>query len=284
MTEHGLPLAPSAAARSRCRFCQTTTGKRSKEHVLRKSYAGRIWTHPSSFYTYAVNGELQTSRRVNKSAFEMEVNEVCEECNNGWLERLEEEVDRMVIDLSRGRVPDVDEDAWDRLAFWMVLRALLRTLEDKDQSKAPRFLFQHVYKTRQIPEGFIVQWARADGYFLSAGRSSMMHRATQIGRPDIHHFDGLVTFGIQKLFFQVFMCGGSIASQRATIDSVLYVEKSFPDTFNLIHPEREKTLARGTVPSHEAALVASNAPARNVTNINPLGVTRERGAFGEPLR
>jgi hypothetical protein len=282
MTEQVAPPTPSAAPRSRCRFCQTTTGKRSKEHVLRRSYKDRIWTHPSSFYTYAENGELETSRKVNKTAFEMEVNEVCEECNNGWLERLEQEVDPLVIDLSRGRTPNVDDDAWDRLAFWMVLRALLRTLEDKEHAKAPRILFQHVYKTRQIPTGFIVQWARADGYFLSAGRSSMMHRGSP--KANYNHFDGLVTFGIQKLFFQVFMCGGSLLSQAATIKSFRYVEATFPDTFNVIHPYREDTLAKGAIPSYGAALVASNAPARDSTHINPLGITRLRGALGERLR
>jgi hypothetical protein len=284
MTEQALPPAPSTAPRSRCRFCQTTEGKRSKEHVLRKSYKERIWTHPSSFYTYSENGEIKTSRKINKSAFEMEVNEVCAECNNGWLERLEDEVEPLVIDLSRGRIPDVDDERWDRLAFWMVLRALLRTLEDKEAVRAPKGLFQHVYKTREIPSGFIVQWARADGYYLSAGRSSMTLRGKPGGRPDIHQFDGLVSFGIQKLFFQVFMCGGSRGSQVATGRSFLYVEQTFPETFNMIHPYRADTLAKGSLSSYDDALVASNALARNSTHLNPLGLTQVRGPFGERLR
>lgn len=163
MTPHEILETGSAAAlplKSRCRFCQTTDGKRSNEHVLRRKFKKLLWTFPDTMYTYVENGMMQTSRKVPASAFDVRVNEVCKECNEGWLEELEDAVEPMLLTLARGKEASWEDDDWATLALWMTVRCMLRTLTDPEQNRAPKYLFQQIYKQRQIPDGFMVLWAR----------------------------------------------------------------------------------------------------------------------------
>ncbi|OUD81035.1 hypothetical protein CMMCA001_05695 [Clavibacter michiganensis subsp. michiganensis] len=272
--------------KSRCRFCQTTEGKRSNEHVLRRKFKKLMWTYPDTFYSYAENGTVQHSRRVNATAFDVKVNEVCKACNEGWLEELEDDVEAMVMTLARGKTPSDEEAHWDKLALWMTVRALLRTLTDPEQSRIPKRVFESIYRDRAVPEDFIVMWARTKSYYLPGGRSMIRwhgRKNHKAGDAPVG-FDGTVSYGIGRLFFQVHICSESNAAKGLIAGHALHVMEVSPDAWMVIFPEVTELPTPGNILDEFTAMSAAASPQRDDPTLNVLGTREAHGVFGQRTR
>jgi hypothetical protein len=70
---------------TRCLFRQTEDGKRSNEHVFRQAFKTRFSAAPSLTFSWrSPTGELEVTQRPI-SQFDITLNAVCRECNQGWL-------------------------------------------------------------------------------------------------------------------------------------------------------------------------------------------------------
>ena len=192
----------------RCAFCDKADGKRTREHILRKKFhdlipeedgTGRIST---TDYPHDASRETKL-RGLPHSNFEMQVNEICEDCNRGWLNDLETRVEEIVVDLAHGRVRGLTGDEVHDLRFWMAKTALVKTLQEREQ---PRLvpLFREMYEKQQTPKNVDVQFAVCSGTAPNGFGRMMWACPAPAGRKDITRFtQTMVNFGVGRLFFIV---------------------------------------------------------------------------------
>jgi hypothetical protein len=185
---------------TRCLFCRSASGKRSKEHVFRDAFKAKFPAPQGLTFSWrSPRGELEFHERPI-SQFDITLNAVCRDCNQGWLEDLENDATAVIHELTVGnaRTSLSEEDA-RALGFWAYIRALLLT---------------HVYPRGRAPEGFFTTTFQArndrtipSGSFVSLGTST--HRVFEAGavqsatlRPGDHYL-GFVGFGLNSLVFLV---------------------------------------------------------------------------------
>lgn len=86
----------------RCLFCRTESGKRSNEHVFREAFKSRFPATPG--LTFSWRSPVGEFERVERpiSQFDMTLNAICRECNQGWLESLEDEATEVSHELTVG--------------------------------------------------------------------------------------------------------------------------------------------------------------------------------------
>jgi len=185
---------------ARCLFCGTSSGKRTKEHVWKRSLRERFPAVES--LTFWEQTEVNTNISTRPiSQFDITVNAVCAACNAGWLNELEELALPALDFFGRavGSVPTRTQLC--DLAFWAATRALLRT-HSSPAGRAPKFLFEAIYANRierRVPGGFVVSIAQTSGADMEAG----LHQSGRIEGGYLGHVS--VSFG--ALVVSVFVAG-----------------------------------------------------------------------------
>jgi hypothetical protein len=244
--------AQGAETVSGCLFCGSA-GERSKEHILRKQF--------KDFFPYRneilvmqprPSGVIDTETRP-VSQFDLQLNAVCRACNQGWLNDLENEV--LPLLLTAGRNGDdlhTHPDLMERLGFWAVLRALLRT-HMSPEGRAPAALFRTAYGTRRPPRGCFAHWAYSQYYVAAAG---VHHGSTTVG--DNAHYVAHVSFGLGGTLFQVGLSGGSDWSRKLALKLMTRPQRWFPDSFYWIAP-RDTALLTINPLAREAAFASINS-------------------------
>jgi hypothetical protein len=233
----------------RCLFCGLG-GKRTKEHVLRRSFKTSF--SPDLVHTEMTNqvwlgdGTHKTRQHEN-SQFDATVNEVCESCNNGWLEDLENEVEGPLLQMAEVATdtPAPMPGAWvgkvADLQLWMTTRALMRTAMEARSHRAPEAIFRAAYETRKPPRGTIIHAAVATHYVQHGGLYQWGY-APEAGAPrDLSQappssYVGSVSFGFGFLFFQVLLNGGSPVARRAASDARRWSASVNPAALRLFFP------------------------------------------------
>ncbi|MGA1838749.1 hypothetical protein VD659_17655 [Herbiconiux sp. 11R-BC] len=223
-----------------CVFCELP-GERSKEHILRDKFNGLIPTFDRILLDRTVGGVRQPRQSIPLSPFMLTVNQVCKACNNGWLNDLEEEVEDLIVGLALAKTISVPIARRPRLALWMATRALLRTLQEPADGRAPRVLFNQAFRTQMSPETVFAHLAVSDEYAFPAGRCSWASiepstSAQNSSRPPHTSYFALVSFGIQALFFQVAIAGGSKLTTAKAAQTLDLVQRELPSRFVYVSP------------------------------------------------
>ena len=217
------------ALQSRCVFCNTREGKRTREHVWRRALRQRF--APASgltFWQHSVDAATVQTRPI--SQFDITVNAVCSNCNAGWLNDLEDRALPTLdyFGLGSGRLPSIAE--LRDFAFWAVTRALLRT-HASPSGRAPSYLFDTIYEyrdSRVIPPGCIVSIASTDQVDMEAG----FHQSVRLDDEYLGHVS--VAFG--SLFISTMLGGpGQLTTSLAELASN-QLEDWFPSTFRQLAP------------------------------------------------
>lgn len=208
---------------SRCVFCETTTGKRSGEHLLRDWFNGKI---PSSteITRRRTSGGATVETFMPVSPFDMPVNDVCKRCNESWLNGLETQVGPTLVELANRRRVTIPRELVPTLAAWCVKTALVRTCVDRSQGwLAPAPLFRHLYENRAepaIPPGCRVQVGFTSGLLREAGQNTIVRLTGRGNRREEavaeHEQLHLVSFGLGWFFFQVVLADGEAAATYGT--------------------------------------------------------------------
>ena len=186
---------------SRCLFCGTTAGKRTREHIWRNSLRSRFQKVESLTFWNRVGldtDELVHTRPI--SQFDMTVNAVCSDCNSGWLNALEDLALPSLVFFALGSGPVPTRTQLDDFAFWAVTRSLLRT-HYSPAGRAPESLFRTVYDQREsrvIPTGCIVSIAPTQPVSMEAGT----HQSVRL---DGHNFLGHVAVSWGTLLISVLL-------------------------------------------------------------------------------
>ena len=124
---------------TRCLFCQTTDGKRSNEHVFRRAFKERFSLAPGLTFSWETQtGELEIVKRP-VSQFDMTLNAVCRDCNQGWLEDLENDATAVIHELTVGNEKlGLSETEVRVLGFWAYIRGLLCRRPRETARRRPR--------------------------------------------------------------------------------------------------------------------------------------------------
>lgn len=246
-------MSNSSAPQSRCLFCTTLTGKRTREHIWRRSLRQRFTSAKSLTFWDTYHGMRPVSTRPI-SQFDMVLNAVCTDCNSGWLNDLEDRALPSLDFFGRGvgKIPTRTE--LDDLAFWSVIRALLRT-HYSPAGRAPNYLFETVYANRQvrlIPAGCAVSIASTSHVDMEAG----MHQSVRISEGYVGHVS--IAFG--TLFISTTLGGPDSHTSSLVGNAVRQVNDWFPDTFWQLAPEFKppRTRKPNSLSASEARVAGSS--------------------------
>jgi hypothetical protein len=218
---------------SRCLFCQTSSGKRSKEHVFRDAFKTRFPAPQGLTFSWrSASGNLEFHDRPI-SQFDITLNAVCRECNQGWLEDLENAATAVIHELTVGNTKlTLSELEVQTLGFWAYVRALLLTLV-YPRGRVPDSFFQSVFRARR-------DLAIPSGSFVSLGAST--HRVFEAGvvqsatiRPGDHYL-GFVGFGLGALVFLVAISDESTGVSALAREIIEAPRAWFPDCFRRLDP------------------------------------------------
>jgi hypothetical protein len=219
---------------TRCLFCQTTDGKRSNEHVFRKAFKERFSLAPGltfSWHTQTAD-ELEIFQRP-VSQFDMTLNAVCRDCNQGWLEDLENEATAVIHELTVGNAKlALSETEVTVLGFWAYIRGLLLT---------------HVYPRRRVPGAFFENAYAArhsrtmpNASYVSLGASThLVFEAGAVQAATFNpggHYLGFVGFGLGPLVFLVSFCDASPEVASLARELIEAPRAWFPDSFRRLSP------------------------------------------------
>jgi hypothetical protein len=213
----------------RCLFCGCVDGKRSKEHVLRRSF-GKVFPKASELSFSAEAAGSLALHKQPMSQFDLVLNAVCRDCNQGWLEALENEASEMVSQMifASGHGAFQPEKL-QRLGFWFYVRALLRT-HVSPQGRAPIQLFGDAFRSQIVPDACSVQVGLCDSYICEAGS----HQAVLVGpsKSYVAH----VGVGLGPLLFLASIHDGQPDGVAPARQIAMGPRTWFPDKFIGLHP------------------------------------------------
>jgi hypothetical protein len=253
----------------RCLFCGSTTAKRSKEHVLRRAFKDSLPSAPGLTFSHRTRDGLEVVNRPI-SQFDMTINNVCRDCNQGWLNDVENAAQVVIEELTVGNTrTSLTQGEVECLGFWAYLRALLRT-HVSPRGRAPAALFQAAYRARKVPDGCYVQLGASLGYVLEAGS----HQSLSLQPGD--HYLGFVAFGLGALVFLVAISDSSPEAARRALDVVQQPGRWFPHRFRGLAPVELPVGPLGVLSPEEAV-------AAGVSMLLRVGAWAPFDHFGKPF-
>jgi len=224
-----LDRAGEPAKTPRCLFCGSTSAKRSREHVLRKAFKSKFPSAPSLSFARQWGSGVEVTE-VPITQFDLIVKDVCRECNQGWLNDLENLVEETIDDLIDGRRgrPLATAEI-QSLGLWAFVRSLLLTYLSP-RGRVPREIFEQVYRERKVPPGCYVQLAASTHSVWEAGS----HQSVRINPGE--HYLGFVAFGLDALLFLTSICDSSPDASLLSLDVSRQPRLWFPGSFRWLSP------------------------------------------------
>jgi hypothetical protein len=143
-----------------CIFCGrefTTDNYRTSEHVLRRS-----WIEALEHDKTPMPGELRRDgslvEKRGGGALSVVTGGVCKRCNNGWMERVDDQVSASILGLARGEIglDALGPEQRFALSRWLVKTTCAFRFGSADDFRhIPVELMRHVERDDFIPRGFI---------------------------------------------------------------------------------------------------------------------------------
>lgn len=141
-----------------CGFCgvNLTGSNRAKEHVLRRSWLeklGHSKTTVSNWLSYS-DGSMELREMPAQS---MLAGEVCNQCNNGWMDHLDRAVEPLLMPVieKHGFTADLQPREARLVARWLLKTAIAVELSDRPERRhIPRATRLHVRRADWLPHGF----------------------------------------------------------------------------------------------------------------------------------
>lgn len=221
--------SPAPALRPRCLFCGTTDGKRSREHVLRRAFKKSHSVADNLTFSSMTEAGMTVYQRPH-SQFDMTVNRVCKDCNEGWLNDLENTVtETLALVPAAPSGVRIDKPELDVLAFWAYVRALLRT-HVSPAGRAPESLFEQAFLERRVPHTSFVQLGWSTHYmFVAGGHQSLVLQP-------LGTYLAYVSLGLSGLMFFVTIAEAGDGMRRYALDVSRRPRLWFPGTLHWLAP------------------------------------------------
>lgn len=240
---------------SRCLFCRTARGKRSKEHVFRASFKERFPAPKGLTFSWrSTEGEMELHERPI-SQFDITINAVCRECNQGWLDDLDNQATAVIHELTVGNTKSALSELEVRtLGFWAYVRALLLT-HVHPRGRAPESFFESAFRARteqSIPNGSFVSLGASTHQIFEAGA---VQSATI--RPGDHYL-GFVGFGLGALVFLVAISDASPGVSAIAREIIEAPRAWFPQRLRRLHPQELPVPRLGLLSGEQAQLACQS--------------------------
>lgn len=96
-----------------------------------------------------------TPLRNDENPFTHRVKVVCADCNNGWMNKLDEDVEPAAVAFFEGNPYSCDEEMVATLAYWAAKTTMMRVFMDADRSVRDHEI-AHLYDEMEVPPGWLV--------------------------------------------------------------------------------------------------------------------------------
>lgn len=256
----GYMTDPNAQRVWACAFCGRSEVQRSKEHVLRRWFEGRIETVADyvtdiEFFEGAADDAVsRTVRPIPKSAFDMPINEVCRECNQGWLNDLESSIEEELVELANGRFVQLTPEIQTRLRTWLFKTALMFTLTNR---QTPRLtgLMTYLFEHRAAPPLVGAQFAVCDELAPNAaGRHHALASSGRLDEDGNYPMTHVVAFGLGRMFFMVSLPSRSGKPAKMGLDGLRLVRSATPGKWRFLEPRPRHTFGPPRLITRDIAL------------------------------
>ncbi|WP_329405457.1 hypothetical protein OG563_26715 [Nocardia vinacea] len=149
-----------------CLFCQTTDNS-SREHVLRKEMGNLLglrkgWTHTRWQSLPDADGMQESSWQLQNSMYDWQVKTVCNPCNNGWMNEIDQAVESILFDLAEGRTVQITAEQAERLIAWAAKTVAVYASGEPGESIIARKDLDWIYRSRTAPRAWQVWVSRAN--------------------------------------------------------------------------------------------------------------------------
>jgi hypothetical protein len=148
----------------------------------------------------AVGGPIQT---WTADELQIVANQVCDRCNNGWMDRLEGEARPHLIPMIRGRPRYLHRRSQATLAAWATKTALALHLTTPEKA-ATQSHYREIASTHRAPAQTQVWIAGYQGRHAARHHSSQLQLTGKTLSADGY----ATTFSVSHVVFQVFGYGG----------------------------------------------------------------------------
>lgn len=143
----------------KCAFCQLSppTVRITKEHLFRRWFhnvlaPGARSTILEQSYLGGLHNEQRRSQIIiPKTQFDLEINEICKKCNEGWLNDIEESSKDVLVDCAKGIRERLTQEDQHKLSVWAAKTAMVRALFDKGRRVIPSEHYVQLKDTQQPP-------------------------------------------------------------------------------------------------------------------------------------
>src|SRR5690349_5600048 len=125
-----------------CVFCRSNPAK-SKEHIYRDTYRRYAGTEPYNSLDFETG--TASPLRNGQNPFTHRVKVVCASCNNGWMNKLDEDVEPAAVAFFEGTPYSCDEAMAAQLAYWAAKTTMMRVFMDPDRAVRDED-FKHLYE------------------------------------------------------------------------------------------------------------------------------------------
>ncbi|RYZ89288.1 MAG: hypothetical protein EOP04_07240 [Proteobacteria bacterium] len=120
----------------KCAFCQTELGpqnKRGKEHVLRESMLKKIDALHTMGDAQQTNGQKELVGHRRHTLNQLLAGEVCQRCNNGWIDVVDRKVEDVIFLLATGErgLESLTPEETINLSWWALKTVCTHHLTDE---------------------------------------------------------------------------------------------------------------------------------------------------------
>ncbi|AIL61128.1 hypothetical protein [Pseudomonas alkylphenolica] len=214
--------------KKQCPFCHKSPPDIhfTKEHVLRDKFNTLFPWSPNEIFwenkTVNPTGDFKLNQKaIPHGPFDSTVNSVCNECNSGWMNKVEIRAENLLLDLFYGTTMQLNSAQRLDLAMWSVKTAAVHALMHRDD--LPGFPAKHnrLLRSKLKPPPYTFVWL-CKSYF----NANTYLRYVRSGITDeIDNTFYLSTINIGQATFSILGC----TSERA--QSALSQEIIFRDEF-----------------------------------------------------
>ena len=182
-----------------CVFCQRV----DEQPLTREHVYPRHWQQyfpaakgPDRVWQSGISGYVE--HRGANHQFDNQVRDVCGTCNSGWMESLDMEAKEIVVAIGQGRQVSLTAEEATLFRSWATKIALVRTLQDRNQSAQASLERFHKFYDDRLPFSPLAVQA---GYCQLGSSSDGNDSWTMPG--DSASIANVVSGGVGHLFFQV---------------------------------------------------------------------------------
>lgn len=176
----------------------------------------------------------------NHTSYDTTAKVVCESCNNGWMNSLDQRAKPLIYGLAWGHSDEIPKEQAQLFLTWATKVALVRTAFDAEANQQANLqVFHDFYVSQDGYTDALVQVARISDFHVSTHNTSLNALMLVGGRPSIgksSHTSNMVTISIGNLFFQVGLSSESSWAQKQTAITLAAVRNYLPNKVVRLSP------------------------------------------------